>query len=387
MWNKKKMYIKNLVPSSLKLHSPIAHNAKWYIEYYTLENGIKKRHRPGFGLNRIKDMNERMDEAVRIVNVLKLVNEQNTRIFGNKIVPVGKAIDLAIQIKENRTDRKKSIVTYSSIANIFVAWMTKQQLINVDVKLIDRKVALSFLDYAKSERQVSAKTHNNYISILRNIFNILLDRELVDKNPFSKITELRETETTRKALSTYERKLIMTEIRNTGDVWLEIAVLFIYYTLLRPIELRRMRFKDVDLQKAIIILSGEQTKNRKTAGITMTDVMIERLINLDFHKWDPNLLIFGAQSNPHLYKPIGEHTLNNRHRKILERLKDKYDFDYTGISLYSWKDTGATDLLDEGLTIDELRQHIRHEDLKDTQKYLKKFKGVNPHIRKISIKI
>jgi len=387
MWNKKKMQIKHLVPSSLKLHCPIVPNKKWYVQYYTLHNGIKKRHRPGFGLNRIKDINERTVEANRILNVLKLINEQNTRIFGTTVVSVDDAIKIAVNIKQHRTDRTKSLTTYSSIANIFVAWLTNMHLINIDVKQIDRKVAMSFLDYAIEERKISAKTHNNYISILRNLFNVILDRELIEINPFSKIPELKETETTRKALSTYERNLIIKEIRNRGDVWLEIAVLFIYYTLLRPIELRRMRFKDVDFQKGIIILSGDQTKNRKNAGITMPETMIERLMELDFHKWEPNLLIFGQYSKPHPDIAIGEHTLNNRHRNILRDLADQFGFDYTGISLYSWKDTGATDLLQMGLTIDELRQHIRHEDLKDTQKYLKKFKGINPHIQKMQIKL
>lgn len=389
MHDKKKMIIKNYLPGSLKKNFPIAHGSRWYIEYYTTgtRSGGHQRHRKTFNLNRIHDYQERIAEGDRIFSILESVNTNSGQTCSKNPISISECIQKAILIKQSKTDRSKSVTTFTSIASLFLSWLRAQYLADVDPHLVDRRMAIAFLDQAVIDRGISPTTHNNYINILRNIFNVMIERGYIETNPFSRIPELRPDQKLRRPLSDYEKKIIMEEIRREGDIFLEIAVGFIYYTLIRPIELRRLRFRDVDLQRGMVTMSGIQTKNHKNAKLTMDANFTGLLHRLGFHRYPPDFLIFGRGGIPHQSMPVGEHTLNNRHHKILLQLKKKYALDVSGISLYSWKDTGATDLLERGVTINELRQHIRHDDLKDTQRYLRQFTGVNERIRDIGLTI
>jgi hypothetical protein len=58
-----------------------------------------------------------------------------------------------------------------------------------------------------------------------------------------------------------------------------------------------------------------------------------------------------------------------------------------GISLYSWKDSGAMDMLSAGLSIVDLKNQIRHKNLQDTQLYLKALSDVNERILNLTTSI
>ena len=216
--------------------------------------------------------------------------------------------------------------------------------------------------------------------MLRSFFTELVNREIIQVNPFSNIKEKKTDAKMRRSLSEFEQKVIVKEIFER-DKLLMLAVLMIYHCFIRPTELRRLRFKHFDLQKSTINMPGQITKNRDASIVTIPKVMTGFLFEYGFHKFHPNLLVFGAGGVPDHHTPIGEHTLNNRHQAILRELKRRNELqDIAGISLYSWKDTGAMDMLSAGLSIVDLKNQIRHKNLQDTQLYLKALSDVNERI-------
>lgn len=50
-------------------------------------------------------------------------------------------------------------------------------------------------------------------------------------------------------------------------------------------------------------------------------------------------------------------------------------------TFYSWKDTGATALIQAGIPIDEVMKQLRHTDLATTQVYIQNLHRVNEKIR------
>ena len=58
-------------------------------------------------------------------------------------------------------------------------------------------------------------------------------------------------------------------------LWL--IAMFIYYAAMRPIEILRLKFENVDLIKAKIYCNGEDSKNKKTQIIEIPDEFLEIL--------------------------------------------------------------------------------------------------------------
>ena len=79
---------------------------------------------------------------------------------------------------------------------------------------------------------------------------------------------------------------------------------------------------------------------------------------------------------------IGIHSQNRRHTDILNILIDKGMIeDIEGVSLYSWKDTGAMSLIKAGVNPYEVMRQMRHADLGTTTKYLQSLSTINKEIR------
>jgi hypothetical protein len=88
-----------------------------------------------------------------------------------------------------------------------------------------------------------------------------------------------------------------------------------------------------------------------------------------FARYPGNYLLFGAGGTPHPNKSAGENTFKDRHRRILLSLKKAGKLkDITGLSLYSWKDTGMTEFA-KILRPIELRDHARHASIDQSLEY------------------
>jgi hypothetical protein len=72
---------------------------------------------------------------------------------------------------------------------------------------------------------------------------------------------------------------------------------------------------------------------------------------------------------PHATQSAGDNTFKRRHRLVLIRLKTEGKLkDITGLSLYSWKDTGMT-MMARYLTPFQLRDHARHSSTDISMRY------------------
>ena len=74
--------------------------------------------------------------------------------------------------------------------------------------------------------------------------------------------------------------------------------------------------------------------------------------------------------------------------KVLRELKEyKLLTDIENKSFYSWKDTAARDMIEEGVNTAVLMKHFRHASLETTQKYLESFGVKNDRIRELKSRI
>lgn len=357
----------------------------WYIGWYQT-NPIteeKERFRKRFDLNRIKDPKQREKRAREIITD---INRKLPDGWPFDNLPSKSSISLKDGIEVARdakmtSDRYKTRTTYKSQANIFLKYLKESDYLHKPADKFDQVNAIDFLDWALRERGIGARTYNNYILFMRSLFSELKDRKYVKANPFSNLKKKKETSKMRRLLTDHEQKSIITEVKDT-DRQLLLAILLVYYTFIRPVELRRLRVHHINLGSGVIQLPGKITKNKENSVLTIPDVFMGPLRSYNLDKLPPNDYLFGPSMEPGKRK-CGHHTISRRHNRVVKKLiDDEIMADSEGVYLYSWKDTGVFELHEAGVPIMEIKKQCRHKDLSTTQRYLNELKEVNENIKR-----
>jgi integrase len=363
---------------------------RWHIEFWQGASEKMIRYRPTFDINRIESKKERKNSADEIIEYL---NEMLGKgIPANVIIadikkhgrgrikfasdpyplfrtPLKVAFQSIIDLK-CQTDNKNSKKSYRYMLNSFSKYMITKNIETLSVSEMSKREAIAFMDTIVMKGH-SNTTYNNNLLCMNIIWGELIRREYTDKNPFKDIKYKKKSPKLRRNLTEKERKDIA-QYCNDNDKWLFRAIVLQYYMLIRPSELARLRFKDFDCQSGTIRLSADITKNGKAAVLTIPSIALKYLLDGDdFITYPTNYLVFGDKFVPNAIKPVAENWFNNRHRAVLDKLKAEGILgDTTGISFYSWKDTGITDFAnDPSVSIFKTSLHARHSDPKITLIY------------------
>lgn len=295
------------------------------------------------------------------------------------------ALTLAVDIKA-RESRRKTAMDYACFLNRFsIYWAA---LGNKDSLLEDfnKQQAMQYLDYVILVKKVSPVTRNNYLKAMRVFFFVLVDRQYIDKNPFSGIKKLKAPQKRRRVFSKAECSVICNFLKDS-DNGLLLAISLCYYCALRPAELRRLKIEDISLKTGLVTLDGTMTKNKDLATITMPNHLITFLKEINISKYPANYYVFGSDLQPN---PIqtGITSITRKHRDVLRKLAQyRLLTDIENKSFYSWKDTAARDMIEEGINAAALMKHFRHSSLETTQKYLESFGTKNDRIKELKSKL
>ena len=365
---------------------------RWYIEFYQTDplTGKKNRFRPTFDLNRIRHQEKRLEHArqkIKQINDLLPSGYPYTNNPDQKQIAhlsIMSALEKAWDLKKSQLDRQDSINSYYSKFNMLVSFLKSKSWDQLHIQSFTRAMAFEFLDTTQKKRRWSAVTFNNCQSFCHSILEQLKILELIKTNPFEGIPRQKPTEKQRRMFSDYEIKVIHKHVRSK-DPALFIAILLLQFCAIRPREISKLRAGNFNLEKGFIKVSGSQTKNKSNSIVTIPDVIIPFLKDFGIQEIDPGHLVFGHELKPHPVKSCGKNVMNYRHKKILEDLQEKKLLSsIQGLSFYSWKDTGAMQLIEAGLDIVSIQEHFRHESLDTTQKYLNRLNQVNEKIKGIN---
>ncbi len=345
----------------------------WYVVFYHELAGEWIRERKTFNLNRIPDKRRRLERAREIMGQLDgSLSERNVgglvapELNALGATPVLEAIEFATNIicQSPKAETRKS---FKMIRKMLTEFIVKKGWDGMPIRDFNSKFARAFLDSA-IQRGISNTTFNNYRGFAGTLFNKLKSREYITANPFEKIEMLEREEKTRRPYSTEEKAVVLAEIY-IKDYWLFVLVLLHRLTLLRRTECYRLRFSNFNLEEGYIYLPKTSTKNGKVGVVTIPDTLRDFLADPRFSKNPGNYLLFGAGCYPHPAKNAGDTSFKERHRRLLLELKREGKLaDITGLSLYSWKDTGMTEFA-KILRPIELRDHARHSSIDQSLTY------------------
>ena len=268
--------------------------------------------------------------------------------------------------KKNRI-RKSTYHTYSSKVKIFTDWLQEKRPLQLPANMQHQDI-VCFFDWLTGERKLSKESIKRYRQALHDYYEWLRkEKQIIKENPVHDLPNNgKDVDYAAEPITRKDIKLLKEAIMKR-DPYLWLQCLLQYYCAIRPgHEIRLMKIKDIDLEKLQVTIPGENSKNHKKAVLSINKQIAELIQDLGIMRYDSELYVFTAQNRPGS-KPVGEHTMKCRFNQIRDQLHIS-----KSVKFYSWKHTGAISMVENGVDLWKLQQHMRHQSIVTTEHYIKK---------------
>lgn len=265
---------------------------------------------------------------------------------------------------------------YHSQLSIFQKWLKHDYYLHN----ITATVIQDFLDYIYIVLKRTSTTRNNYFCTLRTFFNWCKEVGLIATPPTSGMHAIKRNPKTRCVIPSDVMAKIAKYLEEPGNEGYKLAVNLCYSCFIRPIEISKLRVRDINFKNATIVVRSDISKNKKTQSVTMPENVQEIIHQLKIWKWPQNDFLVSAENfmpGPLQLDPKRFRDKWARMRKEL-KIDAKYQF-------YSLKDSGITTLLNKGFTTIEVRDQARHSSIAITDQYTdKKNSKANQDIKNLN---
>jgi len=361
-------------------------NKEWIIVYYAknpIENKLQRIRVPV-----IKNTRERDKHAKKMCLKINSKLENNwSPFFTDKASNGLKQFKDIVEIFNKQNDkqvkdgskRPQAVKSYKSFLRGITKFIAdnKEQHNVVFCLDFNKKFIVSYLDYIYYEKANSPRTFNNHLLFIRTFSRFLVEREYIKEDPTTGIAKKAKTEKIRQVIPLSVREKIFKHLKENNFNYL-VMCLCTYYCFIRRTELTKLKVRMVDLNKGYMIIPGSISKNRKTEDVTIPNDLIQLLkIHIGDSEGDDYLFSnLGFKTGKEQLRPDRIMSVWSFMRKRL-KIETVYQF-------YSLKDTGITELLNSGIAAIKVRDQARHHDLKITESYTARNKGVDNAVQNIN---
>tara|TARA_R110002012_G_C11638143_1_gene610407 strand:+ start:89 stop:1420 length:1332 start_codon:yes stop_codon:yes gene_type:complete len=217
-----------------------------------------------------------------------------------------------------------------SVKNRFLNFLGDNK--NDDVKLLNKKLIVSFLNDVTAK--TSNRTYNNIKTNLKTFLEGLKDLDYIERNYLDGVKNKQTKARRNRALTRDELDKLFKETKKTNIV-LYYFMLHIYYCLMRPATIVRIKVKDVDLENNRFLTD---TKTGTFLKLIPDRIKKEFYNDFDLGKNKPNDYIFFRND---LFGSWSAKDENRReyYTNAFKPIKDKI-FNDNSVTLYSLRHTG-----------------------------------------------
>lgn len=264
--------------------------------------------------------------------------------------------------------RKKTHQDYSTKLNIFRDFVNKN-IAGTTVPMIQRKMIIPFFEQLATQNGLCRRTIEKYMQAVRSFFTWCEDVGVREDNtnPVARVPKFGNViDCSPGVFDIDERKRLKNAIKDK-EPFLWLACEMLYYCAIRPgTEMRLMKIGDIDFATKNICVRAELAKNKTTEYVGIPNVLLQYMFDLHLNMFDKDLYVFGRYGAPSSI-PMGKNTMRNRFNSYRELLKISPDKKF-----YSWKHSGAISAAQNGATVFELKDQLRHKSVVTTEEYLRK---------------
>lgn len=326
-------------------------NKSWCIVWYFRNpetNLLERQPNKKLGVNRFRTMSLRYDFLKTCKRALKehisngyspynkKDNKNNFELNESKeIHSIKEALDLAYN-HSKLTVAKVTSSSYKTTKNQFIEFIGSENSIK-DINELNKSAVLKFLNHKLKE--TSARTRNNSKASLSALFSIMENQlGMIDRNFIKDISNEKTKTKTDRTFTKKELKEIVAWLRK-NDPYLLTYIRFIAYNFLRPVEVNRLKVKDINLEESLLYF---QAKNKPLKIKRIPSIFIEDIKSLNLHLYNKEYFLFTPKNEPSEWVS-DDNSKRDAFSKRFKTVKDKFNLG-AKYGLYSFRHSFITNL-------------------------------------------
>lgn len=342
---------------------------RWYVDYIAInkETGKQERKRAYGYINKEKDPDKRYELLLALK--LEVESEVINAVFNGPDeeisgVPAYSNVWFCQRFLKLKKQSLKhnSTQTYKTVFKVWLGFLSTKNLHKKHASLI-RKETLNEFKYYYSKK-VCNRTVNNTLNCIRTLYNFIIDEfdNVIIKNPVRGVSKLPSRSENNVAYTTEQTRKIG-EYLKKNDKYTYQFIKFIGEGFLRPADIRELKVKDIDFVRNTITIQAGNTKTSRRMNKKMLQCFSDYLKTLNIDQYNPEYFVFGRNGVPGP-KKCSHLFFRRRFRKV----KKKFGLTRAH-TLYGFRHTFVSNLLDNGAKPHEIMKYTGHSDMKAFQCY------------------
>ena len=278
------------------------------------------------------------------------VQEQRTELVTRGIDGDEAKIRMFVASKKAVNRQNNTLLQYTREIRNMLAFLGKRL---EDITGMDLR---DYYGVMREQRGIRMSTMQTRLHYLSSFWDFLTAEELVHNNPVKKVGLLKLEKTIKKPFSAEEMEALRTGCNTLRD---RALVEFLYSTGVRVSELVALNVSDIEMSKQELIVYGKGSKERKTYLTDSAKFYLKRY--LDERKARNQEPLFVTLDYPHNRLTVA----GVQH--MLRQLGQRSGVD--NVHPHRFRRTIATDLLNRGMPIEQVKEFLGHEKLDTTMIY------------------
>ncbi|PHS05458.1 MAG: hypothetical protein COA88_12270 [Kordia sp.] len=336
-------------------------------QYATIEE------RKAFVKDSIKQLNKILSLGYHINENKRKLREQQKLKLSNKTITkkvytLREAYSTFIRIKKTQQLYKRGLAFIQNTLRRFVEWVEKENEGVFFLEELDFHLFQEYLMYLINEKENAPKTYNNTLGVLHHFYSECLKQKwLKGDNILDQFTKLSVDYETKNRPYTDKQVIDIKKDVLKQDTYLWTVISFIYYSFMRPSELRRLKVGDIDLDKGLIWVKWSISKVKKSEVLPIAKKLKELIITMELSSYEKEGFLLGKDGYPSKQK-MGENYMSKHFLKIKKHFGFDKNSDYT---LYGFKHTAVVNWYRKEKDIIKIQKMCRHSSVRTTERYLK----------------
>ncbi len=363
---------------------PRLHSGKqWYVDFFAYDPAGDRMKRKKYMLDRIGGRSDRRRMATLLITRLTerllqgwnpWVRDDSTRHMADFAFVLQQYRDYVAAMAKKGTLKQKTAYDYLSRLKGFELYIQECRAGVRYAYQFDHSFVVDFLDYLVMDKDVSARTRNNYRAWLSAFGSWMVERRYCAQNPVEGIHQLREKEKLRDSMPKEELARMREYLYSNGSRNFLLACMMEYYTMIRPDELRHLRIEDISIKDREVKVAADIAKSRRERRIALNTKVLHLMLELRVFDAPSHYYLFGRDM-----KPGEEMIYLNAFRYERGKMRKALHWP-SSYQFYSLKDSGIRDLANTyGVVV--ARDQAGHTDVAVTNKYLKQGRMVPTEVK------
>ena len=278
------------------------------------------------------------------------VQEQRTELVTSGLDGDEAKIRMFVASKKAVNRQNNTLLQYTREIRNMLAFLGKRL---EDITGMDLRY---YYGVMREQRGIKMSTMQTRLHYLSSFWDFLTAEELVHNNPVKKVGLLKLEKTIKKPFSAEEMEALRTGCNTLRD---RALVEFLYSTGVRVSELVALNVGDIEMGRQELIVYGKGSKERKTYLTDSAKFYLKRY--LDERKARKQEPLFTTLDYPHNRLTVA----GVQH--MLRQLGQRSGVD--NVHPHRFRRTIATDLLNRGMPIEQVKEFLGHEKLDTTMIY------------------